>query len=107
MRLEAERATQNAERRTLNAPGRRVLEVIPPALVWLAVTAPAWAAIVAPWALGYFLIAFAAYWLWRTLEFAAGLLLGVWRVRIAERRNWQEAALIRPGYERLRHLVLI
>ena len=89
------------------SPSRRVLEVIPPALVWLAVTAPAWAAVVAPWALGYFLIAFAAYWLWRTIEFAAGLLLGVWRVRVAGRRNWQAAAAGRAGYECLRHLVLI
>src|SRR5947209_11933604 len=86
---------------------RRLIEVIPPALVWLAVTAPAWAAIVAPWALGYFLIAFAAYWLWRTIEFAAGLLLGVWRVPRARRRHWQSEACRRPGYERLRHLVLV
>src|SRR5919199_7017680 len=76
----------------MKSPSRRVIEVIPPALVWLAVTAPAWAAVVAPWALGYFLIAFAAYWLWRTIEFAAGLLLGVWRVRVAGRRNWQAPA---------------
>jgi hypothetical protein len=86
---------------------RRLLEVIPPALVWLAVTAPAWAAIVAPWALGSFLIAFAAYWLWRTAEFGVGLVLGVWRVRSAARRNWQAAARGLAGYERLRHLVLI
>jgi hypothetical protein len=91
----------------MKSPSRRVIEVIPPALVWLAVTAPAWAAVIAPWALGYFLIAFAAYWLWRTMEFAGGLLLGVWRVRVTRRRNWQAAVAARPGYDRLRHLVLI
>src|SRR5918911_852898 len=92
---------------TMMSPTRPVPEVIPPPLVWLAVTAPAWAAVIAPWALGYFLVAFATYWLWRTMEFAAGLLLGVWRVRVTRRRNWQAAAASRPGYERLRHLVLI
>jgi hypothetical protein len=91
----------------LISPSRRVIEVIPPAVVWLAVTAPAWAAVIAPWALGYFLMAFAAYWLWRTMEFAGGLLLGVWRVRVTRRRNWQAAAASHPGYDRLRHLVLI
>src|SRR5919202_3009261 len=91
----------------MKSPSRRVIEVIPPALVWLAATAPAWAAVIAPWALGYFLIAFAAYWLWRTMEFAGGLRLGVWRVRVTRRRNWQAAVAGQPGYERLRHLVLI
>src|SRR5262245_8379629 len=48
---------------------KRVLEVLPPALAWAAITSPAWAAIIAPQILGYFLVAFSAYWLWRSIEF--------------------------------------
>src|SRR2546423_10135374 len=59
---------------------RRILEVLPPALAWAALTSPGWAAIFAPELLGYFLIAFAAYWLWRSCEFTAGLLIGLARL---------------------------
>jgi len=53
----------------LHPASRRILEVLPPALAWIALTSPVWAAIVAPHVLGYFLIAFSAYWLWRSFEF--------------------------------------
>ena len=56
---------------------RRLLEVVPPAVAWVVLTSPIWAAIVAPQLLGFFLVAFAAYWLWRSVEFTAGLLLGL------------------------------
>src|SRR5579859_7908701 len=67
---------------------RRILEVVPPALAWVALTSPIWAAIVAPQLLGFFLVAFAAYWFWRSAEFAAGLLFGLRRMHLAQRRDW-------------------
>src|SRR5919202_766646 len=51
---------------------RRILEVLPPAIAWAAITSPAWAAIIAPQVLGGFLVAFSGYWLWRSMEFALG-----------------------------------
>src|SRR3981081_4198712 len=56
---------------------RRIFEVLPPALAWVAITSPAWAAILAPPVLGYFLVAFSGYWLWRSVEFTVGLLIGL------------------------------
>ena len=70
---------------------RRILEVLPPALAWIALTSPVWAAIVAPHVLGYFLIAFSAYWLWRSFEFTTGLLIGLRRLHSAQRRDWMAA----------------
>src|SRR4030095_5376835 len=70
---------------------RRVLAIVPPALAWAVLTSPVWAAIVAPGVLGGFLVFFAAYWLWRSLEFSLGLLFGLWQLRRARRRDWLAA----------------
>jgi cellulose synthase/poly-beta-1,6-N-acetylglucosamine synthase-like glycosyltransferase len=86
---------------------RRILEVLPPALAWAALTSPAWAAILAPDVLGYFLIAFGAYWLWRSCEFTAGLFIGLARLECARRRDWASAASQLYPCARLNHLVIV
>ena len=80
---------------------------MPPAIAWVAITSPAWAAVVAPTLLGYFLVAFSVYWLWRSLEFSVGLLIGLARLHGSERRNWAAFGEGLPGYERMHHLVLV
>jgi cellulose synthase/poly-beta-1,6-N-acetylglucosamine synthase-like glycosyltransferase len=91
----------------LHPVARRVLEVLPPVLAWVAITSPWWAAIVAPVVLGYFLVAFAAYWLWRSFEFAIGLLIGLLRLHNAQRRDWAADGARLPGYARMHHLVMV
>jgi hypothetical protein len=86
---------------------RRILEVLPPAAAWLAVTSPVWAALLVPQVLGYFLMAFAAYWWWRSLEFAVGLVAGIWRLQVARRRDWLAAASGLDGNDKLHHLLLV
>ncbi|TME41835.1 MAG: glycosyltransferase family 2 protein [Chloroflexi bacterium] len=86
---------------------RRILEVLPPALAWAALTSPGWAAIVAPELLGYFLVAFAAYWLWRSCEFTAGLVIGLAQLHLSQRRDWAADGSQLPGYERLHHVVIV
>src|SRR5262249_55534503 len=86
---------------------RRVLEGLPPVVAWIAPTSRAWAAIVAPELLGYFLIAFSAYWLWRSCEFSAGLLIGVGRLFGSQRRDWAADGSQLNGFTRLHHLVLV
>src|SRR5436309_15745010 len=77
---------------------RRILEVLPPALAWVAITSPAWAAIVAPQVLGGFLVAFSGYWLWRSIEFALGLLIGLVRLHVSQRRDWLVAGQRLAGF---------
>jgi hypothetical protein len=86
---------------------RRLLEVVPPAVAWVALTSPIWAAIVAPQLLGFFLVAFAAYWFWRSAEFAAGLLFGLRRLYVAQRRDWLAAGDRLTGFARLHHLAIV
>jgi hypothetical protein len=86
---------------------RRILEVLPPVVTWVALTSPVWAAIVAPELLGYFLVAFSAYWLWRSGEFAVGLLIGLARLYGSQRRDWVTDGGELPGYSRVHHLVMV
>jgi hypothetical protein len=86
---------------------RRILEVLPPVLAWVAITSPAWAAVVAPELLGYFLVAFSVYWLWRSVEFSVGLIIGVLRLHGSQRRDWAGDGERLPGYDRMHHLVIV
>src|SRR3954462_14387266 len=102
--------TSDAARRAaagLHPLPKRILEVLPPAVAWTAITSPAWAAIIAPQVLGYFLVAFSAYWLWRSIEFTLGLAIGLVRLHISQRRDWLAAAEQVPGFARVHHLVIV
>src|SRR5437588_10928871 len=83
----------------------RILEILPTAAVWLIITAPVWAAILAPAALGFGLVIFSIYWLWKSFGFASGVLIGFWRMHLAQKRDWLGESVALPGYEQLHHLV--
>src|SRR5947209_11269347 len=87
--------------------GRRTLEILPTATVWALITAPAWGAILAPVALGGFLVLFSIYWLWKSLCFASGVLIGFWRMHRAQQRDWLADASRLPGGADVRHLVIV
>src|SRR5438309_6578779 len=86
---------------------KRVLEILPTATVWLIITAPIWGAIVAPAALGFGLIVFSVYWLWKSFGFASGVLIGFWRLHLAQKRDWLADSTSLPGYNQLHHLVIV
>ena len=88
---------------------RRLLEILPTAAVWLIITAPVWAALIAPAALGFGLLIFSVYWLWKSINFASGVLIGFYRLHHAQRRDWvaATAALNMPNSSKLHHLVIV
>src|SRR5947209_1938774 len=86
---------------------RRLLEIVPTLTVWLIITAPVWAAILMPAALGFGLILFSIYWLWKSLGFASGVLIGFWRMHHAQQRDWFAESANLAGYKELRHLVIV
>lgn len=86
---------------------QRALEVLPTLTVWLIITAPVWAAILAPAMLGFGLILFSVYWLWKSFNFASGVLIGFWRLHNAQRRDWVADCAGLPGYDQLHHLVIV
>src|SRR5258708_38993848 len=86
---------------------KRILEVVPPPLAWVALTSPAWASIIAPKLLGFFLVAFSGYWLWRSCEFTVGLLLGICRLHATQRRDLLSLGKSASGFDKLRHPFLV
>ena len=86
---------------------RRALEILPTATVWLIITAPVWAALVLPAALGFGMLLFSVYWLWKSLVFASGVLIGFWRLHQAQRRDWLSDSLSLEGHAELHHLVIV
>ena len=85
----------------------RALEIAPTAMVWLLISVPVWGALLVPAGLGFFLVAFSIYWLWKSTMFACGVLIGFWRLHKAQQRDWRAAASGLPGAERLHHLVIV
>src|SRR5919199_4472304 len=86
---------------------QRVLEVAPTATVWLIITAPVWGAIVAPAALGFGLLLFSVYWLWKSFGFASGVLIGFWRLHLGQQRDWIGDSAALANSDQLRHLVIV
>jgi hypothetical protein len=86
---------------------QRLLEILPTAGVWLLITAPVWAALIAPAALGFGMIVFSIYWLWKSIGFASGVLIGFWRLHRSQQRDWLAAAASLPNYDRVHHLVMV
>jgi cellulose synthase/poly-beta-1,6-N-acetylglucosamine synthase-like glycosyltransferase len=100
----ASKQSSNAAKQVLV---RRVLEILPTATVWLIITASVWGAIIAPAALGFGMLLFSIYWLWKSTIFAAGVGIGFWRLHRAEQRDWLAAARQQPGFEDIHHLVIV
>ncbi len=85
----------------------RALEILPTATVWLIITAPVWGAILVPAWLGFGMVLFSVYWLWKSLSFASGVLIGFWRLHHAQKRDWLADSVQLPGFEQLRHIVIV
>src|SRR5438270_486210 len=86
---------------------QRVLEVVPTATVWLIITAPVWGAIVAPAALGFGMVLFSVYWLWKSFGFASGVLIGFWRLHLAQQRDWIAASATLAATDPRSHPVIV
>jgi hypothetical protein len=86
---------------------QRILEILPTAAVWLIITAPIWGAVLVPSAVGFGLVVFSIYWLWKSFGFASGVAIGFWRLHLGQKRNWLDEAAKLPGYDQLHHLVIV
>src|SRR5258708_24808905 len=86
---------------------KRILEVVPPALAWVTLTSPAWASIIAPKLLGFFLVAFSGYWLWRSCGVTLGLLLRIRRLHATQPPRWPAVGQSAFGFAKLRPPILL
>ncbi len=86
---------------------RRVLEIIPGALIWLTIIATFVLSFVRPLWVIYFVIVFDLYWLFRVMYFMPFLILSWGRYRRDVKKDWQPLAAACAGYEGIRHLVFL
>lgn len=86
---------------------KRVLEIVPGAMVWTTLILSVVLSLVKPLWMVYFIIVFDLYWLLRIIYFIPFLLWSWWLYRLALKRNWQHDASNLSGYSEIRHLVFL
>lgn len=86
---------------------KRVLEMIPGALVWATLIAAVTLSFWRPIWIVYAVIVFDVYWLLRVMYYLPFLLIAWWRYRRALKTNWQAKAEACKGYDDIRHLVFL
>lgn len=91
----------------LHRPGRRALEVGTGSVAWIVLTAPLWAAFLAPDKLAYFLLLFNSYWLYKSATTAVCAVIGYNRLQAAQTKNWLGMCQQVGNWDHINHLVLI
>lgn len=68
----------------------RLLEILPGALTWTALTAPFWLSLTLPFAVAYLIIAADVYWLYSSLRVAVLIFVGYRKLAWAKSQPWLE-----------------
>ncbi len=87
----------------------RLLEILPGALTWFALTSPIWLSFTLPFALAYLIIIADVYWLLSALRIAVLILIGYQKMQFAKKQNW--LSMLKKTYpaefQKYYHLILI
>lgn len=68
----------------------RICEIIPGALIWIALTSPFWLSITLPFAVAYLLLIADAYWLLSSIRAAILIFMGYKKMEWAKKQPWLE-----------------
>lgn len=66
----------------------RLLEILPGALTWLALTSPIWLSFTMPYAVAYLILIADVYWLLTGLRIGVFILIGFRKMQWAKKQNW-------------------
>jgi len=86
---------------------RRILEVAPGMVSWSLILFPIWGSLVVPLAVAYYVLAFAIYWLYRSVLVAVLALVGHFRIQAAVRYDWLGDVAVFPDWTEVHHVILI
>ncbi len=86
---------------------KRILEIIPGALVWITLIASVTLSFIRPIWMVYFVILFDLYWMYRILYFIPFSLISWVRYRKALKTPWQTKAEKLKAYDEVRHLIFL
>ena len=81
---------QFIKRLLIKYPNRsqRVLEIIPGLFSWFLILFPFWGSLVVPELVAIYVIAFAVFWLWKSLVMAVGAIMAHFRIKAATANDW-------------------
>lgn len=86
---------------------KRILEIIPGALIWTTFALAVILSFVRPlWAI-YFIILFDLLWLFRVLYFVTFLVISWQRYRRVNRTDWMKKTTELPDWQRIEHLIFV
>lgn len=88
----------------------RLLEIMPGALTWIALTSPIWLSFTLPFAVAYLILLADIYWMFSAFKIAILIYIGYNRMRTAEKQNWLQRLKqdnLSEKWEDYYHLILI
>lgn len=68
----------------------RLLEIMPGAVLWLALTSPLWLSYTLPFAVAYLILIADAYWLFNAIRVGILILVGYKKMEWAKKQNWHK-----------------
>ncbi len=87
----------------------RLLEILPGATTWIALTSPVWLSFTLPFAVAYLILIADVYWLITALRIGVLILVGFRKMEWAKKQNWLE--LLKQDFpnqwDKYYHLILI
>lgn len=86
---------------------QRALEILPGFVSWSMILFPFWGSLIIPVVVTYYVLAFAVYWLYRSVTMAFLSLLAHFRIRASERNDWLKDAQALPDFEKVHHIIVI
>lgn len=86
---------------------KRLIEIIPGALVWATLIVSVALSFIRPLWVVYFIIVFDLYWLFRVAYYIPFMIMSWWRFQRETRKSWQPLAEAAPRYDCIRHLVML
>ncbi len=87
----------------------RLLEILPGAMTWLALTSPIWLSFTLPFAVAYLIILADIYWLFNSFKISILVLIGYRRMKKAQETDWLEKLKkdFPAKWEEYYHLILV
>ncbi|MBI2334224.1 glycosyltransferase family 2 protein [Candidatus Daviesbacteria bacterium] len=87
----------------------RILEILPGALTWLALTSPIWLSFTMPYAVAYLILIADIYWLLAGLRIGALIIIGYRKMESAKKQHWLKMLQtdFPQTWENYYHLILV
>jgi len=85
----------------------RILEIFPGFVAWNLILFPAWGSFFFPLIVGYFILAFDIFWLYKSASLAVTATISHFKIKAAEKLNWMQEVKGFGDWKKVHHIVVI